>query len=42
MIGPPYQTLVSHDWMMPGVCVRPIALSSGVRLSPRDQSPAPL
>src|SRR5262252_1794579 len=42
MIGPPNEPLASYDWMMPGVCVRPIARRSSVRLLPRDQLPAPL
>src|SRR6266850_7913745 len=39
-MGPPKEPLTSYAWMMPGVCVRPIARRSSVKLSPRDQLPA--
>src|SRR4051794_22181253 len=41
-MGPPYEPLASYDWMMPGVCVKPIARRPSVRLLPRDQLPASL
>src|SRR5207249_9441755 len=42
MIGPPNEPLASYASMMPGVCVRPMARRSSVRLWPRDQLPASL